>query len=206
MGELAIKMNKSDGQNEVKNPNSYCYTPIDEVVIEYIRNLGITRILEMCSGDGSNAKTLRRYHFQVEAFDLKTDKESGIKYGVSGTVEQAYSDHLLFLASGICSQKSVDNYKGKYVLLGGHGENAIVNDEEIEIVEDMTKPEIKLFKNISFSYSSSVENRSIKIDIRPSYKFMIGNNFKLDKMWFITNKNALKWTEIFVFQLWIRAI
>lgn len=189
--------------NEI--PSSYCFTPLDDVIMEYIKDMKINNILEMCAGDGSNAKIMRENGFNVLAYDLKTDKVNNVKYGVCGTLEHLYSDYLLFIASGICSNESIKNYKGKYVLLGGHGNNITISKEKIEIVKNIAKPEVDFIENQS-PFDSPSKKRGVRLDMRPSYDFMFKNNYFLKKMWFFTDKDPRKWQKLYVFQLWEKMV
>jgi len=201
---LHYSYNEIINNNDLNN-NSYCFTPLDDVVIEYIKELNIKNILEMCAGDGSNAKIMRENGLNVLAYDLKTDKENSIQYGICGTLEHLYSDYLLFIASGICSEKSIENYSGNYVLLGGHGNNIVILEDKIEVVIDISCSKIDYIDNIS-TFDSPNKNRGVRLDMRPDSKFMKKNNFFLKKMWFVTDKNPKKWQNLYVFQLWEKNI
>lgn len=178
------------------------YAELDSVVIDYLKNLKITKVLEMCTGNNENAQKFRDAGFEVIEYDLHTLREKDVFHGVVETVEDQYLDHLLYLGSGIDGNKLLSKYTGKYILIGGCGISC--SSEEVDVVQNINCPEE--VETLCFpTMEKTHEGRSIKLECRPNYKWMVSQGFRLMKLFFIANESLTKWNnDFFVQQLWVR--
>src|SRR5437868_12657648 len=95
------------------------YNPIHPSVVEWIKNSG-ERVVEVFAGNGENAKLIREQGVPVYAYDLVPCPQNSVEYGVAGTVENNDECGILLICTGISALPSVENFKGKYIIVGGY--------------------------------------------------------------------------------------
>lgn len=162
--------------NYASNSYSPNYTPIPKEVINYIKE-NKWNIIEMCAGkDGFNNTLLKEADVDIISFDITTGSNENIKYGLAGTVEHNYSDRVLMICNGFECQKSVENYKGNYVIIGGY----IIHTRTkyTEYLTDITKPNIVSYDGVE-QYNNGFDNLMYELKLRPNNKWMTNNGWNI---------------------------
>lgn len=81
-------------------------------------------ILEVCAGNGSNAKRLWDHGIDILAFDgmpyLVPQQPNLVTAGWNGTFEDKYPGHTLLILCGGGIKDSISKYTGQKVILGGY--------------------------------------------------------------------------------------
>lgn len=105
--------------HEAETKKSENYTPLSQEVVDYIKGSGHS-VTEVCAGSGENAIRLRENGIIVHAYDMKSIKDI-VEYGVCGTVEHRHpEDQILLICSGFDCVRSIQNFQGSILIIGGY--------------------------------------------------------------------------------------
>lgn len=185
----------------ITNKNVTTYSRLTNEIIEYIKSLN-RPIIEMYAGSGEIAKQLREREIIVKSFDLFTNDV--VEYGVAGTLEDQYSDHILMILNGTSPEKSIDKYEGDIIILGGFGKFCNIKTTYIDLIKPNNLNIIEILE-INSKINNSIEYDKIHITMRPDARTM-SKKFNLIKT-FLAKLEVDNWyNSFYVYQVWERHI
>lgn len=181
------------------NSSSRTHVFLSSELIHWIKATGLS-VLEMCAGNGSNAQALIENGVPCVAFDMfprndtcmKFDNNGDVcgeepnpnrvRFGLAGTVEDEYPDHILLIISGFECKKSIKAYTGKTVILGSPLKRIPSDYVEVDFITDPRYPDraetVKLLK--TNLYSAQEDNAYISYS-NPSIEWMKKNGWRMEK-------------------------
>jgi hypothetical protein len=154
-------------QNQQCQRNESNYTPLSSEIIQYIVDQK-SPIIETCAGSGENTVKLREQGVVVYSYDIHSISNV-VSYGLCGTVENKHPDaNILLICSGFDTERSVKNFTGNIVIIGGYA----VCHTEFESVSSLTEPQL------------ITEKQKYIMDLRPSYHTMLSLGFRFETAFF----------------------
>lgn len=155
------------------------YTPIPDELVEYISNTE-EFVVEMCAGGGDNAERLRKAGIIVHAYDAKSI-EGKVEYGLNGIVENDHNDNILMICSGFDCLRSINNFKGNILIIGGFIQTCSVENNQ-EYIDSLSSPIPRVVNSDSI----------FKLQLRPSYTEITNLGWKFEKAFF-NPTGGVKW-------------
>lgn len=137
-------------------PRSYSKLP--EQLIDYISKTGYS-VTEVCAGNGDNAELLRQQNVVVHAYDLNSIKGK-VQYGINGLVENNNDDNILLISLGFDCERSINNFKGNILILGGYLHPRDGAGDDREYVTSLADPVPFVVEKYNQLYS---------LELRPSF-------------------------------------
>lgn len=166
------------------------YTPISDELVQYILNTKDS-VVEMCAGGGDNAEKLRKSGIIVHAYDIKSI-ENKVEYGICGIDENNYSDNILMICSGFDCLRSINNFKGNILIIGGFVQTCVVENNQ-EYIDSLSNPIPRLINSDSI----------FKLQLRPSFTEIVNLGWKFEKSFF-NPTGGVKWQIAHAFYVFKR--